>query len=339
MNTKRIFLTVKAIALTLTLLALVALPVAPAAAQAGDPGAVVTAYLEAVVAKDLDAALALVADNITHTDTHAPPGLPSVTQGKADFGAYLKGYLDDPGYRLEYANAQANGDTVTWTTQEWFDANNLPPSFPLPIESHVQAVVANGQIISILLDNDPAWLEKLYVAIPPEAIDPASVVQLWTKAMNAHDLDQTLAYFADDATLTDTHPLPGSKNPLTGAAELRALFENDIKSNVRLELSNFSIPEPDHVKFFSQYWADPSAFPPDYPLPIESNMEAIVKEGKITSLTIAKTPEWLARLGQPTSLPATGGEMSRASIWLISVGGVMLLALGLTLLARKSRQA
>src|SRR5688500_804947 len=109
----------------LTLIALLALLVTSAAAQGDDPGAVVTAYLEAVVAKDLDAALALVADNVTHTDTHAPPGVPSVTEGKADFGGYLGGFLADPGYRLEYANVQADGETVTWTAKEWFDPNNM----------------------------------------------------------------------------------------------------------------------------------------------------------------------------------------------------------------------
>ena len=36
---------------------------------------------------------------------------------------------------------------------------------------------------------DPAWLEKLYASIPPEAIDPASVVELWGKAFNERDAE------------------------------------------------------------------------------------------------------------------------------------------------------
>jgi LPXTG-motif cell wall-anchored protein len=259
-----------------------------------------------------------------------------VTEGKADFGGYLGGFLADPGYRLEYANVQADGETVTWTAKEYFDPNNMPPNFPLPIESHLQAVVAEGQITSILLDNDQAWLEKLYAAIPPEVIDPASVVQLWAKAENAHDLDQILAYVAEDATITDSHPAPGGKSLVKGAAELQALFENDINSNVRLELSNFSIPEPDHVKFFGKYWADPAAYPPNYPFPIESNMDAIVKDGKIISLTIEDTPEWVAKLqATPDLLPTTGGESSFGYSGIMIVTGIALLALGFVWLRRR----
>jgi ketosteroid isomerase-like protein len=267
----------------------------PAAAQGNDPRAVVKAYLDALAARKLDAAIAQVADDVTHTDTHPPPGVPGLTQGKAGLRAYLKNNTDDPSYRLQYADLQAKGDTVTWTAKESFDVNNLPPNFPLPIESHLQAVVANGKIKSILLDNDPAWLEKLYASIPPEAIDPVSVVQLWARAENAHDLDKILAYFAGDATVTDANPAPGSKSVLKGTTDLRALFEKDVKSNARLELSDFAVPEPDHVKFVSKYWADPGALPANYPLPIVSNVDALVKDGKITALTIDDTPEWLAK--------------------------------------------
>jgi ketosteroid isomerase-like protein len=327
----------KVIASMLTLIALLALLVAPAAAQAGDPGAVVRAYLDAVVAKNLDAALALVADNVNHTDTHPPPGAPAVTKGKADFGAYLKGFIGDASYRVEFANLQARGDTVAWTSKEWLDPNNLPPNFPLPIESHLTAVVTNGKIASVLLENDPAWLEKLYVSIPPEAIDPVSVVQLWARAANAHDLEKTLASFADDATITNTHPLPGSKSPLKGTADLRALFEKDIKANVRLELSNFAVPEPDRVTFLSKYWADPGAFPSNVPFPIESTIDAVIKEGKIRSLTIDHTPDWLAKLqAAPGVLPATGGEGTSDARGALIVAGIALLTLGLVLRRRRT---
>jgi ketosteroid isomerase-like protein len=329
--------TLRAITSLLALITLLALLVAPAAAQGSDPAAVVRAYLDAIVARDADAAIALVADDVTHTDTHAPPGLPSVTRGKADVDAYLKGWLADPGYRLEYANLQASGDTVTWTAKEWLGAENLPPNFPLPIESHYRAVVTNGKIASLLLDNDPAWLEKLYAAIPPEAIDPASVVQLWAKAANAHDLDRMLALFADDATVTQTPPLPGGKSPLNGTADLRALFERDIKANARIELSNFAIPEPDNVTFSSSYWADPGAFPANFPLPIESTNHVVVKDGKIRSLTIEYTPEWLAKLqAAPSALPRTGEGASSPSSGLLVGVGIALLAIGFGVLRPRS---
>jgi ketosteroid isomerase-like protein len=327
----------KAIASMLTLIALLALLIAPAAAQAGDPAAVVQAYLDAVAAKNLDAALALVADSVSYTDTHPPPGAPALTKGKADFGAFLKGFIDDASYRIEYANVQARGDTVTWTTKEWFDPNNAPPNFPLPIESHLTAVVANGQIASILLENDPTWLEKLYVSIPPEAIDPVSVVQLWARAANAHDLEKMMAYFADDATVTDTHPIPGSRASLKGAADLRALFEKDVKSNARLELSNFVVPEPDHITFIRKYWANPGAFPSNVPFPIESTIDAVIKEGKITSLAINHTPDWLAKLqAAPGVLPATGGEGTSDARGALIVAGVALLICGLVLRRRRT---
>jgi ketosteroid isomerase-like protein len=312
----------KAITFMLSLTTFLALLVTPATAQGDDPSAVVTAYLDAAVAKNLDAALALVADNVTHTDTHAPPGLPSLTQGKADFGAYLKGYFDDPSYRLEYANVQANGETVTWTTKEWFDPNNAPPNFPLPIESHLQAVVANGKITSILLNNDPAWLEKLYASIPPEAIDPTSVVQLWTKAFNARDAEGLKATMSDDIVTKIVYGTPDDP-VLTGKEAFLEVMQSYSGIGDDIRAHNVG--------------------------PEIGTVEALVENGLIKTFTFVADAEFNQKYAEadaklqaaqeqavPSALPATGGEISSGYSGRMVGAGIALLTLGLVLLRRRT---
>jgi ketosteroid isomerase-like protein len=335
----------KAITFMLSLTTFLALLVTPATAQGDDPSAVVTAYLDAAVAKNLDAALALVADNVTHTDTHAPPGLPSLTQGKADFGAYLKGYFDDPSYRLEYANVQANGETVTWTTKEWFDPNNAPPNFPLPIESHLQAVVANGKITSILLNNDPAWLEKLYASIPPEAIDPTSVVQLWTKAFNARDAEGLKATMSDDIVTKIVYGTPDDP-VLTGKEAFLEVMQSSNEDHFTLEVSSLLSDGATVTGSYSGIGDDIRAHNVG---PEIGTVEALVENGLIKTFTFVADAEFNQKYAEadaklqaaqeqavPSALPATGGEISSGYSGRMVGAGIALLTLGLVLLRRRT---
>lgn len=288
MRTKRV-LTIFGV-LTVLLALAVTLWRLPVAAQTGDPVTVVQTYLDAIIAKDFDAALAQVTDDVTHTDTHAPPGLPSVTQGKADFGAYLEGSLSDPEYRLEYTDLQADGDAVTWVTQEWFGIANLPPDFPLPIESRLTAVVTEGKIASILLENDPAWLEKLYAAIPPEAIDPASVVELWTKAFNAGDADALQAVMADDIALKLVSGAPDDPT-FEGKEAVLAVMASSGEDHFTLEMSSFLSDGAMLMGTYSGIGDDIRAHNVG---PEIGAVEALVEEGLIKTISFIIDPEFNA---------------------------------------------
>src|SRR5436309_1073640 len=74
-----------------------------------------------------------------------------------------------------------------------------------------------------------------------QAADPIGIIQAFEAAMNAKDLDAAMSYWADNATLTDTHPAPGQPNPVTGKAAIRANFEFAVKNNARYESANFQV--------------------------------------------------------------------------------------------------
>ncbi|MDQ5854369.1 MAG: nuclear transport factor 2 family protein, partial [Chloroflexota bacterium] len=85
---KRLAIAMMALGLAMML----ALPLR-ASAQGSSPLAVVDAYMAALSAKDVDAALALVDDNIVQTyNPFPPPGLSRVNRGKETFRGLLQGF-------------------------------------------------------------------------------------------------------------------------------------------------------------------------------------------------------------------------------------------------------
>src|SRR5262245_47564660 len=100
--------------LSLSLLAAAIAQPARALAQGQDPIAVAKAFDAALNAHDVDATLALFADNGTVHDAEQPPGNTDFA-GKAQIREWLLGFLT-PGtnFRIEPSNYQANGNVVTY---------------------------------------------------------------------------------------------------------------------------------------------------------------------------------------------------------------------------------
>jgi hypothetical protein len=181
-----------------------------------------------------------------------------------------------------------NGDTATWTAKEFFDASIMLPNFPLPIESRFQAVVADGKIQAILLENDPAWLTKLYVSIPAEMIDPASVVELWTKAFNERDEAALRAVMADDIVMKIVYGTP--EDPmLSGPDEVLSVMEGSNEDNFTLELGMLL---SDGVAVVGDYSGIGDEIRSLEIGPEFGRIEAVTENGKVKMLTFTPDAEF-----------------------------------------------
>ena len=154
------------------------------------------------------------------------------------------------------------------------------------------------------------------VRVQAQATDVVSVITGFHTALNAGDLDATLAFFADTAVADiqgDVH---------RGTGEIRAWLERDMASNIHVEVLNL------HVTGNNAAWTARLKVD-EAPEPFELAASAVVEEGKITSFAALpmETPEQAV-------LPETGRVSLAGSRWLLALTGLGLLSLGLRLRRR-----
>jgi ketosteroid isomerase-like protein len=152
------------IAMTM-LVGMLALPLA-LYAQETDPAAVVTAYYEAALAGDIDAYLALVADDAVVVI----PGFGTYT-GLEEIRAWMEG-LSALNAHSEYEILQVEGDTVTLRTTYTDDDFR---ALGVVLEADEVIVVQDGKVTSdtwTITDESMAELQAAMAALPQTGGDP-----------------------------------------------------------------------------------------------------------------------------------------------------------------------
>ena len=92
---------------------------APVAAQETNPAAVIKAVYDAVAAKDIDSAMALVADDMVLTIIPPPAAKPGGTfVGKEEIRNWYEGLAKGNG-RAEFSNVTVSGNAATWKALWW----------------------------------------------------------------------------------------------------------------------------------------------------------------------------------------------------------------------------
>jgi ketosteroid isomerase-like protein len=114
-------------------------------AQDTDPESVAGALVEALVAKDIDVAMALLADDAVVTVIPPPTGTSGVFTGKEEIRVWYE-LLVSWNFRAEISSFQVEGDRATWTTKAWADP--FEPLGILPLEYHAEGVFRDGKIAS-----------------------------------------------------------------------------------------------------------------------------------------------------------------------------------------------
>lgn len=105
--------------------------------------------------------------------------------------------------------------------------------------------------------------------------DPAAVMDAYTAAINAHDVEAALQYVADDAV----YERPTGQ--FTGKAEVRSFIEGLIAQNVQVELIGERMVDGEKVTWQSQVTLTDPQNPGGPPLVILNNSESIIRDGKI----------------------------------------------------------
>lgn len=185
-----------------------------------------------------------------------------------------------------------------------------------------------------------ALLLALPTALHAQASDPVAVITALVAAANAHDLEATMALFADDAVVQIRPEALGSTS--TGKDAVRKWFSD-------LYAGNFSITVAD-MKAQGNTVTDRATISSDGLrqlglASLDGNEEYTVRDGKIVSMTFTYTDDSLAKLQAavaaaqaaqaPQALPRTGG--AETALWLLALGALLAAGAGAWLL--KGRRA
>jgi hypothetical protein len=132
-------------------------------AASDDPAAVIAAYLAAVNAGDLEAILALYADDAVHIFLPTPDGSAGVCLGKAQFTMwYEQSLANDDRVALEDGTLAIDGNQATFLTQI-----SSEPWRKLGLdmlEAKADLVVIDGRIATHLVTLTPDSVRKLQAA-------------------------------------------------------------------------------------------------------------------------------------------------------------------------------
>lgn len=149
----------------------------------------------------------------------------------------------------------------------------------------IQVVDAKGD--EILADR--GTFNATRIAVEPLSDESTAVFDAFNAAVNAHDVDKALSFFADDATAQ--FPNQPQPNQFTGSAEIRIWLENDAQDNIHVEIEDVQT-SGDRVSATAK--VDVDSLPPD--LILVGTVEVMVKGGKIMSFAYTFNEDTLAKL-------------------------------------------
>ena len=178
--------------------------------------------------------------------------------------------------------------------------NIRPGTFTMRMVWHVNREIFDGDVTSPAGDYDitykiivdPSLAASEGPPAPVELVQQSTAVfDAFNAAVNAHDGDLALSFFAEDAVARFPSQPPPNVNK--GLDEIRTWLEDDIANNIHVEIEN-SNASGDSVKATAKVHVDD--LPPD--LTLVGTVEVIVKDGKITSFTYTLDDATLARLAE-----------------------------------------
>jgi limonene-1,2-epoxide hydrolase len=115
-------------------------------------------------------------------------------------------------------------------------------------------------------------------AAPATAVDPTTVIDQYIAAINAHDVEAALQFVSNDAVFSP------EGNQIKGKSEIKKFIEDNLAQLVSVKrVGEFKI-DGEKVS-----WTERGQFRNPFPggkvMEVVTNLEAIVRNGKIVSLT------------------------------------------------------
>lgn len=142
------------------------------------------------------------------------------------------------------------------------------------------------------------------------AADPAAVLRTFDVALNAHDPDAALALFAEGAVVRyEPAPPPPARAVYNGREEIRGLIEALIAQGVAVQVGEYRAEgERASSRGRAVYAAGHERLGGN---PVILEGEAVVRGGKIVSLTFTFSPESLARIRAAATTRSQGTPQRR----------------------------
>lgn len=176
--------------------------------------------------------------------------------------------------------------------------NITPGEFTMRLVWHISQEVFDGDVtspagdydINYKITVDPSMAVNEGTPEPVSLVmEPVGIFDAFNAAVNAHDVDKALSFFAEDATVQFPNQPP--PNQFTGSAEIRTWLETDAKDNVQVALEEIKTAG-DTARATAKVTAD--SLPPD--LVLVGTVAVTVVDGKITSFSYTLDDETLAKL-------------------------------------------
>jgi len=259
-------------------------------AQETDPAKVLNTLADSLNAGDVDAALTLYAPDAVLNIVPPLPGLPGTFTGSKEIRGWLE-ILVGMNLKIEGMEIlQVEGDKVKIKVKTSSDfARGFNMAFMELIEEYT---IQDGKIkgITITITNESA--EKLQAAMANQA-EKENVLTAMADALNAGDVEATMALFTDDAI---TKALFGDARPPSsniGREQVRLFMEGLVAMNFKIQIEILQVLG-DIAITRSKTWMDPTRqlgiAPLDY---IEIYL---IQDGKIEGFVDIATDETVAKI-------------------------------------------
>jgi hypothetical protein len=184
------------------------------------------------------------------------------------------------------------------------------------------------------------------LAAPERFIQPVegpAVILAWVGALDEHDVEGALDLLAEESFLILSSPNSDEIATYSGKEEIREALHAFVMDNVRVRLQE--LPQEENGTTF---WTEQRTSDTLDRLGIklaEYVGEALVSDGKITSLIYTPTPETEEAIAQaagkgPTGMPKSGQADNQGMAWLAWIGiGLWSVAAGICLVLFNRREA
>ena len=259
-------------------------------AQETDPAKVLTAFADSLNAGDVDTAMTLFAPDVVLNIEPPLPGLPGTFTGLEEIRGWLE-ILVGMNLKIEGVEIlQVEGDKVKIkvTTSSDF-ARGFNMAFMELIEEYtIQDGKIKGYTISITEESG----EKLQAAMANQA-EKENVLTAMADALNAGDVEATMALFTDDAIIKILYGDARPPSSHIGREQVRAFMEKIVAGNFKIQVEILQILG-DIVITRSKTWMDktiqigiaPLEYIEIYP----------IQDGKIKGFVDILTDESVAKL-------------------------------------------
>ncbi len=254
------------------------------------PEQVVLELAKALNSGDIDAAMALLTDDIVFTvDPPVPPGSPGVHTGQEEVRASFE-ELPALNFEMELDLQEVEGDIVKARLRTWVDPTRQLGVAPL--EYNEVYIVQDGKISAITDNITDESMANLMNAIG--VAQAQALLQGFIDAQNAGDVEAALALLTDDAVIQLVPPpMEGHDGIFSGKAAIREWYENLASLHGTGEISNVQV-DGDQVSALLNYTDDSLK---DIGVDsIDNDWVVTIQDGKITGYTATMTEESTALL-------------------------------------------